>query len=105
MSSLELARYLEILIEKRNKLLVEDENVKLINLITSMDGEKKEGINLVFKILFDKSLDKIIEDFKNNPKAAEYNHRSNLEVLKETVDELRDNYWRLNQILIAKNKK
>ena len=102
MSSLELARYLEILLETRDRLFTDSENIKIINTLLTKDGEEKQAINLVFKMLFNKTLDEIIINLKDNPKVLEYNHRSNIEILKETVEELRENYWRLNQILISK---
>jgi len=102
MNPIELGKYLEILLETRMFLITDPKKQDIISNMLSITGEKKEGINIVFKLIFNKTIDEIVNALQQNPNLIQTNRRSNVDVLNETVQELRTNYWNLNQLLILK---
>lgn len=80
---------------------------KLVNLVDEYsnnleDLNKKQIIDSVFDAMFNVTLEKLIENFKNEAKirkieTEESRLRKRVGELEETIGELRDAYWRVKQ--------
>ena len=80
---------------------------KLVNLVHEYsnnleDLNKKQIIDSVFDAMFNVTLEKLIENFKNEAKirkieTEESRLRKRVGELEETIGELRDAYWRVKQ--------